>query len=171
MTSSFSLEIVERLPETRRQVEPVLFVHGAWQAAWCWENYQLAFAKAGIASYALSLRGHGGTGNSKPLRWTRIKDCVADVAQAIAEIGDSAVIVGHSMGGLVVQKYLERHDAPTAVLLASVPPAGVLRTTLNIIRHHPLAFLKTNLTLSLFPIIETRDLASSALFANKPIPL
>ena len=40
-------------------------------------------------------------------------------------------LIGHSMGGLVVQKYLERHAAPLGILLASVPPTGVLATTLR----------------------------------------
>jgi hypothetical protein len=73
------------------------------------------------------------------------------------------------MGGLVVQKYLEEHKVPAAVLLASVPVKGVFRTTLRIAKRHPLAFLKANLTWSLYPIIGTPELTREAFF-SKDIP-
>ena len=59
------------------------------------------------------------------------------------------------MGGMITQKYLESHQAPAAVLLASAPPKGVIPATLRVARRHPLAFLKANLTLSMFPVIGT----------------
>jgi alpha-beta hydrolase superfamily lysophospholipase len=71
------------------------------------------------------------------------------------------------MGGLVVQKYLEMHKTPAAVLLSSVPPHGVLRTTLSIALRHPLPFLKANLTLQLYPIIGTPALTREAFFSRE----
>jgi hypothetical protein len=65
----------------------------------------------------------------------------------------------------VVQKYLEENRVPAAVLMASVPVHGVLRTTLRIARRHPLAFLKANLTWSLYPIIGKPVLAREAFFS------
>jgi len=70
----------------------------------------------------------------------RIADYVEDVAQVVGQLPEVPVIVGHSMGGLVVQKYLEKYIAPAAVLLASVPVKGVLRTTLRIALRHPRRF-------------------------------
>jgi alpha-beta hydrolase superfamily lysophospholipase len=70
------------------------------------------------------------------------------------------------MGGLVVQKYLENCSAPAAVLLASVPPAGVLATTLRLARRHPVVFAKVNLTFSLFPLVATSQLAREAFFSE-----
>jgi alpha-beta hydrolase superfamily lysophospholipase len=69
------------------------------------------------------------------------------------------------MGGAVVQKYLASYSAPAGVLLASVPPAGVLAATLRIARRHPVAFAKVNLTLSLFPLVATPQLAREAFFS------
>jgi alpha-beta hydrolase superfamily lysophospholipase len=42
------------------------------------------------------------------------------------------VLIAHSLGGFVVQRYLENHDAPAAVLVASVPPQGVLGLAMRI---------------------------------------
>ncbi|MBC7517162.1 MAG: alpha/beta hydrolase [Alkalinema sp. FL-bin-369] len=41
------------------QRSPIFFVHGAWHAAWCRENFLPYFANHGYAAYAVSLRGHG----------------------------------------------------------------------------------------------------------------
>jgi pimeloyl-ACP methyl ester carboxylesterase len=45
--------------------------------------------------------------------------------------------VGHSMGGFVVQKFLEQHTVPAAVLMASAPPRGHLRSLLRSTRRRP----------------------------------
>jgi pimeloyl-ACP methyl ester carboxylesterase len=144
---------------------PLLFVHGAWHGAWCWEEHFLRyFADRGWSVKAVDLRGHGNATGRQRLRWTRITEYVEDVATAAAGFEEPPVVIGHSMGGLVVQKYLEANPAPAAVLLASVPPAGVLATTLRFAGRHPLKFLKTNLLMSLWPVVETPELAQEMLF-------
>jgi alpha-beta hydrolase superfamily lysophospholipase len=70
------------------------------------------------------------------------------------------------MGGFVIQKYLENHSAPAAVLLSSPSPDGLLGTTLRIARRHPLAFAKVNVTGSLLPVIATPQLAREAFFSR-----
>jgi alpha-beta hydrolase superfamily lysophospholipase len=76
------------------------------------------------------------------------------------------VLVGHSMGGMIVQKYLESSAAPAAVLLASAPPQGVVRATLRVAIRHPLAFIKANVTASMLPLFSTPQLAREALFSD-----
>ena len=146
----------------REEAQPgILFVHGAWHGAWCWEDHFVPyFANRGWRVKAFNLRAHGPTPKARRgLRWKRIADYVEDVAAAAAGFDQPPVVVGHSMGGLVVQKYLETHSAPAAVLLASAPPRGALATSLRFLLRHPLKFLKTNLLLSLWPIVETPELA------------
>ena len=162
-----NLEIISRKPKGVARSTPLLFVHGAWHGAWCWEeNFLPYFAEKGYPAYALSLRGHGASEAPAHFRWMRIADYVADVAQAVTQLPQAPVLVGHSMGGLVVQKYLEDHSAPAAVLLASVPVKGVLRTTLRIALRHPLVFLKANLCWSLYPIIGKPELTREAFFSK-----
>lgn len=160
------LEVITREPVSDAHPTPVLFVHGMWHAAWCWSEHFLPyFAQQGYASHALSLRGHGGSEGHERLRWTSLADYVSDVAQVAGQLQRPPVLVGHSMGGMVVQKYLESHQAPAAVLLASAPPKGLLPATLRVALRHPLTFLKVNLTLSLFPIIGTPSLTQEAFFS------
>jgi pimeloyl-ACP methyl ester carboxylesterase len=161
------LEVITHEPVGSSKTVPLLFVHGAWHGAWCWNEHFLPyFAEHGYASHALSLRGHGESDIDKSLRLARIKDYVADVAAVAADLDVPPVIIGHSMGGLVTQVYLEDHPATAGVLLASDPVKGVLRTTLSVARRHPVAFLKANLTWDLYPIVSTPSLAKEAFFSE-----
>jgi pimeloyl-ACP methyl ester carboxylesterase len=160
------LEIISHEPKGISHQTPILFVHGAWHGAWCWEeNFLPYFAGKGYPAYALSFRGHGKSEGPPHFSRLRLPDYMADLAQVVGQLPEKPVLVGHSMGGLVVQKYLEEQAAPAAVLLASVPVKGVFRTTLRIARRHPLAFLKANLTWSLYPIIGTAELTREAFFS------
>ncbi|MFZ0546294.1 MAG: alpha/beta fold hydrolase [Candidatus Promineifilaceae bacterium] len=160
------LELISVEPDEKRFETPLLFVHGAWHGAWCWaENFLPYFAGKGYSVHALSLRGHGGSSGRDKLRWARGSGYVADVHEVAEQLPTNPVIIAHSMGGYVAQKYLEKYKAPAAVLLAPVPDNGVLRTTLNIARHHPLDFLRVNLKLSLYPLVRTEALTKSFFFS------
>lgn len=160
------LELLSRQPIGPARPTPLLFVHGAWHGAWCWAEHFLAdFAAHGYAVHALSLRAHGNSAGRERLRWARLADYVADVAEVAAQLPAPPVVIGHSMGGAVVQKYLETHTAPAGILLAAMPPAGVLATTLRIAVHHPLEFLQVNLGWSLYPLVRTPALAREAFFS------
>lgn len=166
MPQSIQLEIITQEPQSNPHPTPILFVHGAWHGAWCWaEHFLPYFAEKGYTSHALSLRGHGASAGHERLRWARIADYVADVVQVAGQLPRPPILVGHSMGGFVVQKYLESHSTPAAVLLASAPVKGVLKTTLRIARRHPLALLESTLRWRLYPIIGTPRLAQEALFS------
>jgi pimeloyl-ACP methyl ester carboxylesterase len=161
------LERLIRLPPGTAHRTPVVFVHGAWHGAWCWDEHFLPhFARHGYPSYAFDLRGHGGSDGADRLRRTRIADYVADLEQVVRDLDAEPVIVGHSMGGVVVQKYLETHQAAGGVLLASLPPAGALPAALRLAARHPLAMLKANVSRSLWPIVATASLAREAFFSE-----
>ncbi len=163
---ALQLEVISRQPIIPTDKPPILFVHGAWHAAWCWDEHFLPyFAEQGFPVHALSFRAHGQSeGNRKP-RGKRITHYVADVAQVATQIGHPPILISHSMGALVVEKYLETHPARAAVYLAPVPPQGVLGTTLRILRRHPGAFLRANLETRLYPIVGSPRLTRDAFFS------
>lgn len=149
------------LPSGEPRTHPLLFVHGAWHGAWCWERFLPWFAERGWECHALDLRGHGRSPNPVSRRRTRIRHYVADLAAAVESLDRPPIIVAHSMGGLVAQRYLEGRHLPGAVLLAPVPLGGVWRTTLRTARRHPLKFLKANLVFDLAPLVDDRTVAAS----------
>ncbi len=116
------LEIITQQPKERRHAAPLLFIHGAWHGAWCWEKFLPYFAGHGYEVHALSLRGHGNSEGHDGIRWhSAVRRYVEDVAEVIAGLSQPPCVIGHSMGGYVTQKYLETHSAPAGVLLASIP--------------------------------------------------
>lgn len=156
------LEIVSRVPDRRTKASPILFVHGFWHGAWCWEEHFLPyFAQRGYECFAPNLRGHGGSQGRERLRWTSLAEYLADVLEVAETLESPPILVGHSMGGLIVQKYLETRSAPAAVLLASIPPTGLLTTTLRFLARHPLDTLTAMMTLSVYPLVATPDLYRS----------
>ncbi|WP_371851157.1 alpha/beta fold hydrolase [Rhodococcus tukisamuensis] len=89
------------------------------------------------------------------LRWASIRNYVDDVRSVVDSLPTPPLIVGHSMGGFVLQRYLTKgHPAAAAVLLAPVPAAGARGFTVRLIRRHPLLWLRSHLMLSLMPIME-----------------
>jgi pimeloyl-ACP methyl ester carboxylesterase len=151
----------------------IILVHGAWHGAWCWEdNFLPFFAGQGYDCYAPSLRGHGGSPSNKNLRWVKIADYVEDVWSVVKDLEGDTYIMGHSMGGYVVQKFLEKYgnSIKKAVLIASVPNDGVRNKPLESIKAIGFwSFLKMNLTLSLKPCVDTPQ-KTRTLFFGPDVP-
>jgi pimeloyl-ACP methyl ester carboxylesterase len=138
----------------------ILLVHGAWHGAWCWNGFAEHLGRRGHGVRTVQLRGHDGPGRL----WHRIRDYVDDVRAAVDELAEPPLLVGHSMGGFAVQKFLERGRAAGAVLMAPVPPWGVMALTARIALRHPLLFLESNLRLRLGPLLSTRKLVRELMF-------
>ena len=105
------LELLSRLPPAKVSLRstPLLFIHGAYAAAWCWDEHFLPFfAERGYAAHALSVSGHGASPGREHLDSFGIDHYVRDVAEVAAQLPAPPVLIGHSMGGMVAQKYLER---------------------------------------------------------------
>ncbi len=147
---SDTLEVLSCLPKTpRTDTPPLLFLHGAYTAAWCWEEHFLPFfAAAGFHSQALSFSGHGHSRRRDHLDSYSIDDYVKDVVEVVARLPAPPVLIGHSMGGFVVQKYLEQHPAPAAVLMCTVPPQGLAASAFGMMFNQPNLFSDLNSLMS-----------------------
>ena len=164
------LEVIKLPPEIDKGKPPVLFIHGAWHGAWCWAEYFLPyFAKQGYYSCAFSLRGHGKSNKTSDFRWSLISDYVADVRQIALELPGPPILIGHSMGGLVTQRYLQQYQAEAAVLMAPIPVNGLLNPVTRLVLRHPLLFLWGHLRLGWYPFVHTKNLARE-LFYSENIP-
>jgi alpha-beta hydrolase superfamily lysophospholipase len=113
----------------------------------------------------MNLSGHGSRGGRSALRRTSADDFVADIAQVVERMPGPPVLIGHSMGGYLIQKYLECRTAPAAVLLASMPARGGVRVFNRLLRRHTLRTIRMHLTMNAYAQIETPELAREALFS------
>ncbi|RQW25362.1 alpha/beta hydrolase [Rhodobacteraceae bacterium CH30] len=124
---------------------PLLFVHGAFSGAWCWQRHFMPWFNAqGYDCLALSLEGHASSEGKSYLAAISIQDYVDNLARTIAALECAPIVIAHSMGGFVLQQYLTRHTLPGAAFLASVSPLGLTASALNMLTYTPELLLALN---------------------------
>jgi len=106
------IKLINRTPESIRNDSPALvFIHGAWHGAWCWQEHFLPFfTKNGYECYAFDLPNHGADKNQKGINKYRVADYTNHLKKVLAQINKPAVLIGHSLGGYIIQRYLEKED-------------------------------------------------------------
>ncbi len=147
---------------------PLLFVHGAYSAAWVWDETFLPwFAGKGFDAYAVSLRGHGASDGHEAVAWATLAGYVADIEATIDQMPTPPVLIGHSMGGYVCQEVARRGRRPLAglVLMASTPPHGLYVAALSMAVRHPLLSQALMLAQFIGPAAVDGDLIARALFS------
>jgi pimeloyl-ACP methyl ester carboxylesterase len=119
------LEVVRAGPRDSRA--SLVLVHGVCHGAWCWKPFSEFFATRGYDVLALSLRGHGASSGRRERHRLGLADYVADVSDVVGSLGRKPILVGHSMGGAIVQRYLATHGSTVAgaVLFASATAGGL----------------------------------------------
>lgn len=165
-----NLEIIRREPLKQKWKIPLLFIHGSCHAAWCWDEYFLPyFAENGFSAHALSLRGHGASGgpndNDGKLNRVSVSDYLDDISLAVSTLPETPVLIGHSLGGLLVQKYLEKHDTPAGILLASSPSEGMLISGMKVLFKDPWLFTKVTFKQDYSLLYNTPEKARKFLFS------
>ena len=127
----------------------MILIHGWPLSADSWDDQAMAIADAGYRAIAYDRRGFGRS--SQP--WNGYDyDTLADDLAAVVEQTDArdAVLVGFSMGGGEVARYMSRHGGKSvvqAVLVSSVLPFR-LKTADNPAGTEQAAFDKTALALN-----------------------
>ncbi|MDB9526975.1 alpha/beta fold hydrolase [Oscillatoria sp. CS-180] len=163
------LEILTR--EATSGSNHLVFIHGAWHAAWCWEEHFMEyFAEQGYTNHAPSLRGHGGSAGHDTLQAVRISDYVEDVISLTSTLEELPILIGHSMGGFIVQHFLATHRAKAVVLLASVPHTGALALNLRFLKTHPGQFLRSIIRQQSEIFIKEKNCIRDSFFPNLSPP-
>lgn len=117
---------------------PLVFVHGGYIHSGCWDlNFLPHFNALGYHCHALDLSGHGASEGKDDLHRFDIDHYAADVAHVVDALPKPPVLVGHSMGALVVQRYLEKGRAAGVVLMAPVPTTGLAAATAQLAARQP----------------------------------
>lgn len=99
----------------------LVFLHGIGGAARAWRG-QLAHFSNRFHAIAWDMPGYGG---SQPLAKTSISSLATALQDFLRDVGaNKPIIVGHSIGGMIVQQLLADHPAiARAVVLAQTSPA------------------------------------------------
>ena len=102
-----------------------VLVHGAWQAPYVWDNVRASLEKNGDRAIVVELPGHGGDQTApQSLSIDVYRDKVID---AVNKVDGKVILVGHSLGGMVISAVAEKIPAKIQKLVyvgAYLPASG-----------------------------------------------
>jgi non-heme chloroperoxidase len=110
------LAVEHYLLSERKDPVPILFCHGTGGGSWIWSNFCEYFSSKGWDTYAMNYRGHYLSDPLENLGACHFMDYVDDVEAVVNYLGRDPYLFGHSLGGIVVQKFAERKN-PTKLFL------------------------------------------------------
>jgi pimeloyl-ACP methyl ester carboxylesterase len=126
----------------------VIFIHGMFVTPLCWSGWIDRFNARGILCEAPAWPHHDGVpaelrkAHPMPvLGRLTLEELVAHYEAIVKKQPSPPVLVGHSMGGLIVQLLLNRGLGARGVAIDSAPPKGVLVLRWSMLRaNFPLFF-------------------------------
>lgn len=102
-----------------------VLVHGSWHGAWAWYKIQTLLESQGHTVTVVDLPAHGI--DLTPAETVLLQDYVDTVIDALNDYSGSSILVGHSMGGIVVSEAAEALPgkvAKSVYLAAFMIPSG-----------------------------------------------
>jgi pimeloyl-ACP methyl ester carboxylesterase len=110
----------------------IVFVHGLHENGNSWAEWKLYFESLGYICYTPSYPYHEGIPSElrqKPndlLSNIRLNDVVECYSQFIVQLGNICpILMGHSMGGLIVQKLIQEQKGALGICITSASPKGL----------------------------------------------
>ncbi|MGO2452806.1 alpha/beta hydrolase [Pseudomonas taetrolens] len=119
----------------------VCFIQGDWLRPTVWDKFERHFKACGYACCVLSLPAPGEQGwyrvlHGKDARSSPLGRLVDFYAEQIAAFPAPPILIGHAMGGLIVQLLLDRGLGMAGIAIAPRPPQCVfpgIRSLLQIL--------------------------------------
>ncbi|HEY5337308.1 MAG TPA: alpha/beta hydrolase [Rhizomicrobium sp.] len=109
---------------------PVVMIHGAFCSDWAFAHWRPLFEARGHKVHLPVLRYHDhGRNPPAKLGTTSLLDYAGDLADLLKKIGEPALLIGHSMGGLLAQMLAARCDVRAIACLAPSAPYGIMPST------------------------------------------
>jgi pimeloyl-ACP methyl ester carboxylesterase len=111
----------------------VLFVHGMFVTPACWKNWEQYFQARGYRTLAPAWPEHDSPATAQrakhpnsALAKLTLDDVLEHYRKIIKTLPEKPILIGHSMGGLVVQVLLSEGLGAAGVAIDSAPPKGVI---------------------------------------------
>lgn len=128
---TLALDDVDLRYDVTGEGPPLVFLHGGWMNGEAWQS-QVARFTPEYRVVTVDLRGHGATGGTGERRYS-IELFTDDVEALLSHLDvERPHLCGLSLGGMVVQEYLDRHpNQPRSATIAgpvqSMPPVDIPR--------------------------------------------
>ncbi len=109
----------------------IVFIHGLFATPMIWSDWITFFERKGYKCFAPPYPFH--QGNPADLRTTINPDLrkltfgqvTSSLSGYVDSLPDKPILIGHSMGGLVVQKLIEGNKGVAGICLDAAPPKGI----------------------------------------------
>jgi len=114
-----------------RPTAVLINVHGLGDHSGLYPSIAEYFPPRGVAVYALDTRGNGRSSGPRGHveRWDRYRDDLHRFVQVVREHDDHVpVLLGHSLGGLMVLDYAQEHPGTIRGVAAAAPVLGSIGT-------------------------------------------
>jgi alpha-beta hydrolase superfamily lysophospholipase len=111
----------------------ILFIHGMFMTPKCWDHWIEFFKERGLAGRATAWPEHNKSvpdlnrnfAANTALAGLRFTDLIAAFENQISKLPEKPVLVGHSVGGLIVQILINKGLGRAGVAIDSAPPKGL----------------------------------------------
>ena len=121
--------------------QSVMFIHGLFTNYQCWDEWVKHFMAIGYLPIAQPWPGRDKTvaelrdnPDDALLARLTLEQVIAEHVNAIHLLPEPPILIGHSMGGLIVQILLNRGIGAAGVAIHSAPPQGVISTQWSFLR-------------------------------------
>jgi len=113
---------------------PVLLVHGAFAGAWIWEGAFLdSLANMERSAVAMDLRESTSDASEHAQHFSYD----TAILRQLERFDTAPIVIAHSLGALLAQRLLGRAEIAALIMLAPVPPEGMLFTTPFLLASEP----------------------------------
>ena len=118
---------------------PVVFIHGLWVHSSAWQPWIDLFNESGYSATAPGWPGDADTveaarANPDAVANVGVDDVTDHYAKVIASLPAKPIVIGHSFGGLIVEKLLGDGHAAAGVAIDAAPIKGVLPVPISALR-------------------------------------
>jgi len=127
----FSVSSCAKNDDETAKTNTYVLVHGAWQAPYVWEEVRSDLENQGNKVIVVELPGHGS--DNTPTHTLNLNVYLDKVVDALSNVNGKVILVGHSMGGMVISAVAEKVPSKISKLVyigAFLPKSGEALTDL-----------------------------------------
>lgn len=132
----------------------IIFIHGLMLTGSCWNSWNTYFNNLGYETYAPTWKNHERGVNDELKEKTNLKDVIDAYKEFIDVLGEKPILVGHSLGAIIVQKLMNDGYAEKGICICSASPVGIKAFNWDFIvsnlealkyaKKHPLILMNSN---------------------------
>ncbi len=131
--SVYSQPIKNDKPMKNKEPKTVVFIHGAFVNSQCWDEWEDYFKSKGYNvltppwpyknASAIALRSRQPDAHVASIRLEQLLNHYDSIVKNLPE---KPIVIGHSLGGLLVQLLIQRGNVAGGIAIHSVPPKGIM---------------------------------------------